>query len=183
MLIGITGSFGAGKGSVSEYLVNKKGFAHFSARRLITEEVLKRGLEPDRDTMTNVANDLRKNGGPTCIFEQLVLLAKEHEGDAVVESVRAMAEVKYIKEQGGIVLGIDADPKIRYERIVKRGSETDHVSFEEWHNQELRESNPDDPTKQDTFGALKASDYIILNTYSLESLEAEVETFLQSYKI
>ena len=181
MIIGITGSFGAGKGYVADYLVKKKGFAHFSARTFITHEIEKRGLPVNRDTMTVVANDLRKQGGPTYIFEQLVLLAKQHTGDAVVESVRAVAEARYIKEQGGVVLGIDADPKIRYDRIVKRGSETDHVSFEEWHNQEIRESNPDDPTKQDIFGALRESDYVIINTDSLGSLDTEIEKFLQSF--
>ena len=181
MIIGLTGSFGAGKGCVADYLVNKKGFAHFSARQLITEEVLKRGLTPNRDTMTETANDMRKNGGPSYLLEQLVNRAKEHGGNAVVESVRAVAEAKYVKKMGGTVLGVDADPKIRYERIVARGSETDHVSFEEWHEQERRESNPNDPTKQDIFGALKESDYDIMNTDSIEALEAAVEDFLNNY--
>ena len=181
MIIGLTGSFGAGKGSVANYLVNKKGFSHFSARALITEEIKKRGLPLDRDTMTIVANDLRKVGGPTYIFELLVDKAKEHGGDAVVESVRAVAEAKYVKEQGGVVLGIDADPKERYKRTIKRGSETDHVSFDEWHAQELKESNPDDPTKQDIFGALKESDVIIMNSHSIKELEDSVDEFLQTH--
>lgn len=181
MIIGLTGSFGAGKGCVANYLVNKKGFAHFSARSFITEEIKKRGLPIDRDTMAIVANDLRKNGGPTYIFEKLVDQAKEHGGNAVVESVRAVAEAKYIKEQGGVILGIDADPKVRYERTVKRGSETDHVSFDEWHTQELKESNPDDPTKQDIFGALKESDVIIMNSSSIKELEKEIDDFLKNH--
>lgn len=178
MIIGITGSFGAGKGSVANYLVKKKGFKHFSARAFITEEVKRRGLPVDRDSMTVVANDLRQQGGPTHIFEQLVHQAKESGGDAVIESIRAVAEAKYIKDQGGYVLGVDADPRVRYERIVKRGSETDHVSFEEWREQELRESNPDDPTKQDIFGALRESDQVINNTKTLPELHAEVDNFL-----
>jgi dephospho-CoA kinase len=181
MIIGLTGSFGAGKGCVADYLVNKKGFAHFSARSLITKEVERRGLLLNRDTMTEVANDLRKAGGPTYIFEQLVKEAKEHGGNVVVESVRAVAEAKYIKKQGGILMGVDADPKIRYARTLARGNETDRVSFEEWNAQEIRESNPDDPTKQDIFAALKESDVIILNTNTVQELEAKVEDFLSSY--
>lgn len=181
MIIGITGSFGAGKGYVADYLVTKKGFAHFSARSLITKEIEKRGMPVNRDSMIEVANDLRKQGGPTYIFERLVEEATAHGGDAVVESVRAVAEARYIKAKGGVVLGIDAEPKIRYDRIVKRGSETDHVSFEEWREQEIKESNPDDPTKQDIFGALKESDFIIMNTQSTEALEAQVDEFLATY--
>lgn len=178
MIIGITGSFGAGKGVVADYLVQKKGFAHFSARGFITEEIKKRGLPVNRDSMIEVANDLRAHGGPTFIFEQLITQAKAYGKDAVVESIRAVAEVRYTKEQGGIVLGIDAEPKIRYERALQRGSETDKVLFKEWCEQEVRESNPDDPTKQDIFGALKESDYIIQNTGGIEELHQKIETFL-----
>ncbi|MBP6924442.1 MAG: AAA family ATPase [Candidatus Pacebacteria bacterium] len=181
MIVGLTGSFGAGKGFVADYLVNQKAFAHFSARTFITKELERRGIEVNRDTMTNVANDLRATHGPTYIFEQLVQMAKNHGGDAVIESIRAVAEAVYIKEQGGVVLGIDADPQIRYERIVKRGSETDHVTFGEWRAQELRESNPDDPTKQDIFGALKLSDVIIMNVSSIPELKRKIDNFIEKY--
>lgn len=181
MIVGLTGSFGAGKGCIAHYLVNEKKFAHFSARTFITEELKRRGLPIDRDAMARVANDLRATHGPTYIFEQLVQMAKDHGGDAVIESIRAVAEARYTKEQGGVVLGIDAEPQIRYERIVRRGSETDQVTYEEWREQELRESNPDDPTKQDIFGALQESDYIIVNTGSLEQLKAEVDAFIAKY--
>lgn len=181
MIVGLTGSFGAGKGVVSDYLVNEKGFVHFSARSFIIEELEKRRLPINRNTMTDVANDLRATHGSTYIFEQLVQMAKKYGGNAVVESVRAVAEAQYIKEQGGVVLGVDAEPEIRYQRIVKRGSDTDHVTFEEWRTQELRESNPDDPTKQDIFGALRESDHIIMNMSSLEELKASVDAFIEKY--
>jgi len=181
MIIGLTGSFGAGKGCVADYLVQQKGFAHYSARTFITIEIEKRGLPVSRDTMIEVGNDLRKINGPTYIFEQLVQMAKAHDGNTVVESVRTVAEARYIKENGGVVLGVDADPQVRYERIVKRGSETDHVTFEEWHAQEMRESNPEDPTKQDIFGALRESNCIIMNTTTLEELYKEIDYFIEQY--
>lgn len=181
MIVGLTGSFGAGKGCVADYLVNKKNFAHFSARTFIVQELERRGEVINRDTMTAMGNTLRAEHGPTYIFEQLVLMAKAHGSNAVVESVRAVAEARYIKEQGGIVLGVDAAPELRFERIVKRGSETDHVTFEEWKAQELAEMNPDDPTKQDIFGALRESDYIIMNTGSLDELETAIEVFIKTH--
>jgi dephospho-CoA kinase len=183
MIVGLTGSFGAGKGYVADYLVDKKGFAHFSARTFIFEEAKRRGLDisKGREVTIPVANDLRKKYGPAYIIEQLMQRAKEHDGDVVIESLRAIAEVKYIQEHGGLVLGVDADPLVRYERIVKRGSETDHVSFEKWKQQEQEESNPDDPTKQDIFGALRESDHIIMNTTSLEQLEADIDAFIENH--
>lgn len=182
MIIGLTGSFGAGKGWVADYLVTEKGFSHFSARTFIIAEITKRNLPINRDSMIIVANDLRKEHGPTYIFEQLVGMAKEHGGDCVVESIRAVAEARYLKEQGGVVLGIDAPPELRYERIKKRGNETDNVTFEEWRDQEIRESNPDDPTKQDIFGALRESDHIITNDGDEDALRAKIDEFLQVHE-
>jgi dephospho-CoA kinase len=181
MIVGLTGSFGAGKGWVADYLATEKNFSHFSARTFIIAEIIKRGLEVDRNSMAEVANDLRKNHGPTYIFEQLVAMADEHGGDCVIESIRAVAEARYLKEEGGVVLGIDADPKLRYERIVKRGSETDNVTFEEWSQQEVRESNPNDPNKQDIFGALKESDEVIANDGDEASLKIKIDDFIKKY--
>ncbi len=182
MIIGLTGSFGAGKGWVADYLVTQKGFAHFSARTFIIAEITKRGLVIDRDSMILVANDLRKKNSPTYIFEQLVGMAKEHGGDCVVESIRAVAEARYLKANGGVVLGIDAEPELRYERILRRGSETDKVSFEKWREQEMAESNPDDPTKQDIFGSLKESNVVIINDGDTEELARKIDEFVESLR-
>ncbi len=182
MIIGLTGSFGAGKGCAADYLVDQKSFSHFSARTFIIAEITRLGLPINRDTMIEVANNLRKEHGPTYIFEQLVGMAKDHGGNCVVESIRAVAEARYLKEQGGIVLGIDAEPMIRYERIVNRGSETDDVTYEQWREQEIKESNPDDPTKQDIFGALKESTLIIENDGDMGAFHQKIDEFIKRYE-
>lgn len=183
MIVGITGSFGAGKGAVVDYLVREKGFADFSARSFITKEIKHRDLPVNRDTMTVVANDLRLKHGATHIIESLYNEAKDRGGDAVIESLRAVAEVRLIKKLGGIVLGITARPEVRYERAIARGSETDKVSYEEWLQQEVRESNPDDPTKQDIFGALAEASVVIENNGSLEDLYEAVERMLKEQRL
>jgi dephospho-CoA kinase len=128
MIVGITGSFGAGKGAVVDYLVQEKGFKNYSASGFITEEIVRRQMPVNRDSMIVVANDLRAKFGPTFIIDSLYERAKDHGKNSIIESLRAIAEVQRIKELGGIVLGIDADPQIRYERAFARGSEKDHVN-------------------------------------------------------
>jgi dephospho-CoA kinase len=181
MIVGITGSFGAGKGAIVDYLVSKKGFTHYSASAFITEEIIRRKLPVNRDSMIEVGNDLRANFGPAYIVETLYLHAKEAGGDAVIESLRAIAEVIKLKELGGIIIGVDAEPKIRYERSVLRGSEKDAVTYDKWLEQEKIENNPNDPTKHNIFGALKMSDYTILNNGTLEELHTQIEAFLKKF--
>jgi len=180
MIIGITGSFGSGKGVVVEYLT-QKGFKHYSASGFIKEEIARRGISADRDSMILVGNDLRAQYGPAYIIESLYKRAQETHGDAVIEALRAVAEVKKMKELGGFVIGVDADSKIRYDRAFARKSEKDNVSYEKWLEQERIENNPNDPTKQNIFGALKESDAIVTNNGTQEELFAQVEMALEKY--
>lgn len=178
MLVGLTGSFGAGKGAVVDYLVKEKGFKHYSARSLIREEVEKQNILVNRDSLIDMGNQLRKEHGPAYIAAELSRRAAKSNKNAVIESLRAKAEAEYVKENNGVVIGIDADPEVRYQRAVKRGSETDSVSYEKWQEQQRVETNPNDPTKQDIYGALNESDYIIMNNGSLEELHSEIEKAL-----
>jgi len=180
MIIGIAGSFGAGKGAVVDYLVSLKGFTHFSASGFITEEIIKQGLPVNRDSMIYVGNELRAQFGPAHIVEALYARATEVGGNAVIEALRAVAEVAKIKELGGFVIGVDANPEIRYERAFTRGSVKDDVPYGKWQEQEKLESNPDHPTKQNIFGALNESNRIILNDGTLEELNEKIEEFLAS---
>ena len=59
IIIGITGTLGAGKGTIVDYMVNNLNFVHYSVRGFISEEIKRRGLEVNRDNLTAVANDLR----------------------------------------------------------------------------------------------------------------------------
>lgn len=175
MIIGITGSFGAGKGVVVDYLVKTKGFKHYSASGFITEEIVRRGIEVSRDSMILVGNDLRAQHGPAYIIESLYARASAAGDNAVIEALRAVGEVQKIKELGGFVLGVDADPALRYARAFARKSEKDNVTFEKWQEQERQESNTEDPTKQNIFGALKESDAVVFNNSTLENLYQQVD--------
>jgi dephospho-CoA kinase len=183
MIVGLAGSFAAGKGTVVDYLVKTHNFKHFSASGFITEEIIKRGLPVNRDSMIIVANDLRATHGPTYIVDELYKQAQQYEGNAVIESLRAVAEVKHIQKLGGVVIGVDAEPEIRYQRAIGRGGVKDNVSYEEWKAQELAECNPDDETKQNIFGALALADYIIKNSADKKTLALEVEKFINSLSV
>ena len=179
MIIGIAGSFGAGKGTVVEYLTRVKNFTHYSASGFIVEEIERRGLSVNRDTMTVVANELRAVHGPSYIIDSLYERAKKFGGDVVIESLRAVAEVRRIKELGGKVIGVDALPELRFKRAIARNSVKDHVTYEKWLEQEQAESNQSDPHKQNIFGALKEADFVIINNDTIEKLQKAVEEFIK----
>ena len=181
MIIGITGTLGAGKGTVAEYLV-EKGFKHYSVREFLTKEVKKRNLPLNRDSLVNVANELRKNHSPSYIVEKLFDIAKENNENCIIESIRTEGEVISLQKKGGIILSIDADPKIRFERIIKRGSVTDNISFEKFIEDEKREMNNNDPNKQNLSKCIELANYKIENNKSINDLYKEIDKVIEDGK-
>lgn len=180
MIIGITGTLGAGKGTVVEFL-KRKGFVHYSVREFLTEEILKRGLEVNRDNMIMVANDLRMKYGSSYIVEELYRKASEKGGNVVIESIRCPGEVDALRGKSGFVLwAVDADVESRYSRIVGRGSSTDGVSFQDFVRQEESEMSNADPTKQNLSRCIEMADHVFRNDWTIAELEGKVAKVLES---
>lgn len=179
-VIGITGTLGAGKGTIVNYLVNKHGFVHYSARTFIAEEVKRRGLPVNRDTLTETANDIRKIHDPGYIARSLLKEAKAKGSNAVIESIRTLGELEALKtDPDFILIAVDAEPHVRYERIQRRGSETDKISYEKFLADEAREMNSTDPTKQNIAAVMKHADYAFVNTQTPEELYTLVDKTLE----
>ncbi|MDD4026687.1 MAG: AAA family ATPase [Candidatus Shapirobacteria bacterium] len=183
IIIGITGTIGAGKGTIVEYLVGKKGFKHFSARAFLVEEIEKRGLENNRDNMVAVANDLRQKNSPSFVADELFKRALESGNDCIIESLRTQGEVESLKQKGNfILLAVDADPKIRYERITNRLSSTDNISFEKFLADEEREMTSDDPNKQNLKKCIEMADFTITNNKDINYLNQQIEEIYDQIK-
>jgi dephospho-CoA kinase len=175
MIIGITGTNGAGKGTVVDYLVEKKGFKHESARRLLLEELQKRGLSENRDSLREVANQLRKEHGPAYIIRKLYERAKADGEDVVIESIRTLGEAEFLASVGAIILAVDADRNVRYQRIALRASITDKVSFEEFCAQEDREMTSTETWNMNISGVMKMANQILMNNGTVEELQAKID--------
>lgn len=180
MIIGITGTLGAGKGTVVEYL-KTKGFKHYSVSGFISEEIARRGLPVNRDTMTEVGTDLRKIHGAGYITTELLKRAEGVEDNVVIESIRSIGEVESLKKHGAVLWAVDAEVKKRYERIAKRKSEKDSVTFEKFIADEERESRGTDPTEMNLPKCIALADMVFQNNGTEDELFAQVEAALQKY--
>ncbi len=178
IIIGITGTLGAGKGSVVSYLRYWKQFVHYSVSGFISEEIARRGLTGNRDTMRSVANDLRAQYGVTYMVDSLYARALVSRQDVIIESLRALGEVRRIKELGGFVIGVDANQRIRYERALARKSVKDNITYEKFVAQELSEINEGDPCKQNLRGALQEADTVIYNDGTIEDFRLQIKNIL-----
>lgn len=182
MIIGITGTLGAGKGTVVDYLVKQKSFRHYSVRGFLIKEIEKRGLPVNRDSMVVVANDLRASFSPSyitdCLYDEAVAVG---DSNAVIESIRAVGEITSLRAKGNFTLwAVDALPELRYKRIVGRGSETDHITYEKFLADEATEMESTDPTKQNLKACMALADHTFTNNGSVADLEQAVAIQLQN---
>lgn len=179
-IIGITGTLGSGKGTIVKYLIRKKGFTHFSVREFLLHEIRKRKLPENRDSMVLVANDLREKNSPSYITDQLYEQSLKQNKNAIIESIRTPGEVDSLRSKGEFFLfAVDADPKTRYNRIILRNSETDHIDFDTFVANEKREMTTDDPNKQNLKKCIDMADFVFQNNGGREDLFQQVENVIE----
>jgi dephospho-CoA kinase len=178
-IIGITGTLGAGKGTIVEYLTTHHGFRHYSVRGYLTGLIKAKGQEVNRDTLTFTANELRANNSPSFIAEELYKEALLSGGNCIIESIRTVGEVQALKGKGDFELySVDTERSLRYERILLRGSETDHVSFETFCANEDRELSSTDPNKQNLSACMAMADHHFSNNGTFEELYTQIDAAL-----
>ncbi len=183
-IFALSGTFGSGKGTVTDYLVKKYNFTHLSVTEFLSNEIRKRGLEVNRNTLHATANGLRaRNGGEyimRVLYEQAVALGT----DCIIEAVSSPLESDYLGTQSGVVLvGVTAPVQLRYERIRTRNSVKDNVSFKEFLEQENRELDNVDPLKQNIGYCISKVRpmYLIHNIGSKKELHGAVDTMMSLF--
>ena len=129
--------------------------------------------------MTEVANDLRAMHGSGYITEQLLGRALEDGSGTVIESIRSIGEAGYLKSHQALLWAVDADVQKRYERIAKRMSETDKISFEKFQADEQREWENTNPSKQNLKAVIAMADSVLRNDGTREDLYQQVEVALR----
>ena len=180
MIIGITGTDGAGKGEVVNYLIAEHDFTHYSSRALLTAEAKERGLSASRANLRLVANDLRRQGGNDFIVTTaLKKINADGAGKAIIESIRTLSEAKTLKERGGTLIVVDAPQELRYQRIKGRGADSDHISLAEFKRHEELEMNDPDPNGMQKAAVMAAADHTIINDDTLATLHERTEQALK----
>jgi|SRR3989338_79469 len=176
MIIGITGTNASGKDTAADYLKNK-GYSHYSLSDIVREECDVRGLPKDRDTLRELANELRRNFGADVLAKRAIeKIQREKAKNIVITSIRSPEEIKTLKKILNLKLIItDAPIELRYERSAKRNRDT--IDFKMFKHQEDLEL-AGGANKQNIKDAMALADYTIINDGTPEELYEKIEKII-----
>ena len=177
-IIGISGTNGSGKDTVGQILASE-GWLFISGSDILREELRRRGLPIERENLRMVGNEWRREYGLGVLIDKAVEEYRKsgnHVGLAIA-SLRNPGEADRVHELGGKVVWVDADPKIRYQRIYSRGRSTeDSKTYEQFLAEEQAEMHHDGDAATLSMAGVKAKADIFIdnNSSDIESFKNEV---------
>lgn len=183
-LIGISGPNGAGKDAVGLLLAQRHGYLFISVTDLLRQELHTRGQPTDRLHMRTLSKEWREQYGLSVLIDRAVesfKQVKDQYAGLVMASLRNPYEADRVHELGGTVVWVDADPRVRYERLQRakrQGREgDDDKTFEQFITEEQIEMQSSGDKAALNMNAVKErSDVVVWNdTADMQALEVEVE--------
>lgn len=180
LIFGLVGKSGSGKSTISSYL-KSKDFYTVELSNYLKTEAEKKGSKLSKSLLQNLGNSLRKEKGPDILAKLAIAeINKSQRNASVIDGIRNLSEVKYLKSQKGFfLLGIVAKTKVRFERIVKQKGKNWVGSYKNFLNIERRDSH----LGNKNYGlrvsdCLNLADFKVTNNGNLKSLYREIDKII-----
>jgi dephospho-CoA kinase len=180
-IIGLAGTNGSGKDTVGQVLADHAGYLFISGSELLRDEAKRRKLPVERENLRMISAEWRRQYGLGVLIDRALVEFEKQSGKYTgfaIASIRNPGEADRVHELGGIMIWVDADPKIRYDRVVNsnRGrSGEDTKTFEQFLAEEAAEMNKpaggDDATLNMAAVKQKCDIFLPNNGNSLESFQ------------
>ena len=183
-LVGIAGTDGSGKDTVTEVLT-ERGWLYVSLSEILREEAKNHGLKLLRYTLRLISAEWRRKYGLGILVDKAIEHYKPQQRKykgLVIASLRNPGEAGEVHLLGGKVVWVDADAKVRYGRVMnrQRGSE-DEVTYKEFlaeENAQMRHHDSDEATLNLRGVKSKADIFLENNGNDIEAFKNQVEKAL-----
>lgn len=181
MIIGLTGSLAAGKGVVSNFF-KEKGFVYLSLSDELRQIAKERKIEITRENLQQLGNKLREENGSGVLAKYIIQKIKNQEyKKAIVDGIRNPAEVEELKKlKDFFLISVDANPRIRFERMVARSRESDPITWEDFIRVDKIDKGVGEKESGQGVGkCMKMAKFILFNEGSLEEIKEKIEKLYQ----
>lgn len=176
MIIGISGTLGAGKDTAAKYL-EEKGFQHISLSDLIRKQAKKRGITLGRDSLRNFGNQLKEEKGEDALAR--IAINQKKKENLAISSIRKPKEVDYLKTFSDFkLIFVDAHIKIRFQRLQERRREGEEfLTLDQFRKQEEFEMSGKSSQRLDY--CKEKADFFVDNSKELEHLLKQINSIVE----
>lgn len=190
-IIGLSGTNGSGKDALAHMLVERHQFLFISGSDILRDEARARGQEPAREVLRAISAEWRRESGSLgVIIDKAVELYKQvtaqYPGGLVIASLRNPGEADRVHELKGVVVWLDADARVRYDRIQahageRNRAEEDNKTFEQFLSEEADEMTTTGDSATLNMSAVKerADIFVNNNGNDIEAFKDEAELALR----
>lgn len=180
IIIGMAGQMSSGKDTIANYIVEKYGGVSLSFSQPL-RDILNRAFLPiDRSNLVWLGQTLVDRFGSDILSK---IISKEIEKSDkkifILPNIRREGDVSCFKDWPEyILIGVQTDPKISYERLIKRSQNTDdQIKTWEQFQKDLQLS-----TEVEIENLIQKSSIQINNNGSLEELYQQIDKIIEKLK-
>ncbi len=179
-IIGVIGQNGSGKDEVVKYLHHRYGIPLLSTGDMVRRIAAEKGIEPSRPNLQKISEEYFRQHGRGCFVRLMVeQIKKNHWKTAGITGIRSPEDVRILKDAFGrnftLVHVYVSNPRVRYERMVKRSEARDSQSYEQFLANDRREEEIFSLSE-----AIKQADYNLSNDGTLADLHRQIEKLVKN---
>ncbi|OGL74286.1 hypothetical protein A3F28_00645 [Candidatus Uhrbacteria bacterium RIFCSPHIGHO2_12_FULL_57_11] len=180
VIIGLVGEGGAGKGTIAAYLKEKHQAATCRFSDALNDILARLDVESTRENLIELSEILRKSFGETVIARAVARWARERTEEIIaVDGIRRMGDIETLGKLPGFhLVYVTADPKTRYERMIRRGEKAGEteMTYERFLVQEQL------PTEVSIKDVAAHAEEKIDNNGGLDQLHTQVDELMHKWK-
>lgn len=177
IIIGLVGEMASGKEVCKKYLNEKYNAKHCKFSTPLRDVLDRLCIEKSRDNLIDVSTILRERFGQDLLAKVIASDANTLDSDiVVVDGVRRMDDIEHLSKLPHFKLvRVDADSKLRYERMKLRNENTGDAEktygeFMEDHERETEITIP---------AVMETATYSLDNNGSLEELYKQIDLLVE----
>jgi len=177
IILGLVGPIASGKETAKNYLAKKYEATDCRFSTIIRDILNRAAIPVSRESMQKLSTVLRANFGEDLLAKAITMDAGKLDSKIVViDGVRRPTDIEHLnKLPNFFLIKIDADPKIRYERMKARNEnvEDDKKTFEQFLKDHEAEADSLVPI------VMATAKYSINNNGSFEDLYKQVDEIIK----
>jgi len=181
IIFGFVGLIASGKGTVNEYFKTKYNAGTYRFSTMLRDVLNRLYLEVSRDNLQTLSFIIRKNFGEDTLSKVIAEDVKRDPNNVIsIDGIRRLSDIKFLSQIPGFVLvEISADMEKRFERITKRGENTDDTkkTFEQFKHDHEQEAE-----LKIAEIAAQATEHVD-NNGSYEDLYRQLDALVKKYSV